>query len=146
MGVGKYNHEHYNDPTAQAALSAVVSEEKEKSPACRPVAYICSPFAGDMERNAANARRYARFAIERGVVPFAPHLLYPQILDEHDKAQRALGLYFGILWLGKCDELWVFGSNVSAGMKREIAHARETGMPIRFFNDKCEEVFACSGH
>lgn len=136
----KFNAEHYPDPTASDALSAVVREEKAK--ARKPCVFICSPYAGDVEGNTKRAIGYMRFAVARGAIPFAPHLLYPQVLDEDDPSQRELGLFFGTVWLGKCDELWVFGNRISNGMAREMAKAKKRGIMIRHFNDGCEEVFA----
>ena len=86
------------------------------------------------------AKRYMRFAMIKGAIPFAPHLLYPQVLDEDDPSERELGLFFGMVWLGKCDELWVFGRHISCGMEREIAKAKKRGIPVRRFSDVCEEV------
>lgn len=34
----------------------------------KPLVYICSPFSGDEETNAANARRYSRFAVDSGAI------------------------------------------------------------------------------
>ena len=135
----RYNSEGYPDPTAADALAAVAREEKAK--AWKPCVFICSPFAGDIEVNTMRAIRYTRFAVASGAIPFAPHLLYPQVLDENDLSERELGLFFGLVWLGKCDELWVFGRYISAGMSREIAKAKKRGIPIRRFNNKCEEEF-----
>jgi hypothetical protein len=33
-----------------------------------------------------------------------------------------------------------FGERISEGMALEIAKAKRRGMPIRYFNHKCEEV------
>jgi hypothetical protein len=134
----RYNSEGYPDPTAAEALANVAREEKAKG--WKPCVFICSPFAGDIHRNTLNARRYLKFAADKGAIPFAPHLLYPLVLDEGDPAQRKLGLFFGMVWLGKCDELWVFGSFISSGMGAEIAKAKKRGIPIRYFSETCEEV------
>ena len=144
MSVSKKNAEGYSDPTAYEALMAVQQEARREARPYRPLVYICSPFAGDMEGNTVKARQYARFAVERGAIPFAPHLLYPQFMDERDKEQRALGLFFGNVWLCKCDELWAFGGVHSEGMRLEMAKARKKGIPVRFFNENCEEVRVCS--
>lgn len=103
--------------------------------------FICSPFAGDTAGNMLKAIRYMRFASDAGCVPFAPHLLYPQVLDEFDPAERELGISYGLVWLNKCDELWVFGRHISNGMAREIAKAQKRGIPIRTFTESCKEVF-----
>ena len=136
--VSRYNSEGYPDPTAYEAMSAVVLEEKTKERVYRPLVYICSPFAGDVERNIENARKYCRFAVSRKAIPLAPHLHYPQFMDDGDPAQRKDGLWFALILLGKTDELWVFGERVSEGMKREIAKARAKGIPIKFFTEDCE--------
>lgn len=135
----RFNAEHYHDPTAADALAAVEREEKAK--ARKPCVFICSPFAGDIEGNTRRALRYMRFAVVRGAIPFAPHMLYLQVLDEADPSERELGLFFGMVWLGKCDELWVFGRHISNGMAREIAKAKKRGIPVKRFNDVCEEEF-----
>ena len=67
----------------------------------------------------------------RGVVPVAPHLLYPQFLEDSDPAERNLGLRAGLELLSRCEEMWVFGEQISPGMSREIQFAQERGIPIR---------------
>jgi len=84
------------------------------------------------------ARAYCRFAVSKGSVPLAPHLLFPQFMDDGDKDQRELGLLFALILLDKCDELWIFGERISTGMAAEIAKAKERGMPIKYYNQKCE--------
>lgn len=132
----RYNSEGYPDPTAFEALTAVAEAEKPYL----PLVYIASPFAGDIERNVSKARGYCRFAVSKGFIPLAPHLHYPQFMDDGDKTQRDLGIRFALILLGKCDELWVFGGRISDGMAREIAKAKRRGMPIRYWSGKCEEV------
>ena len=140
--ISKKNHEGYPDPTAYEALTKIQREERAKASSYRPLVYICSPFAGDIEQNILNARQYCRFAVGRGAVPFAPHLLYPQFMDDRDEEERSLGMDFGSIWLGKCDELWAFGGFHSQGMRQEMATACKRGVLIRFFNKQCEEVLA----
>ena len=48
----------------------------------RKKVFICSPFRGDMEGNARKAAAYSRMACEQGFLPIAPHLLFPQFLNE----------------------------------------------------------------
>ncbi len=107
----------------------------------KPCVFICSPYAGDIVGNVGKAIRFMRFAVAKGSIPFAPHLLYTKVLDEDDPSEREMGIQFGLTWLRKCDELWVFGRQISMGMEREIAKASKLGIPIRYFNDVCEEVF-----
>ena len=102
--------------------------------------FICSPFAGDVEWNINNARRYCRFAVKQGVIPFAPHLLFPQFLDDTDPVQRQMGINMGLTLLGICSELWYFGPEVSPGMTAEIAWAEKLKIPIRQFDNNFVEV------
>lgn len=93
--------------------------------------YIASPYAGDIEANTAFAKKACRYAIHQGYTPIAVHLLYPQMLDDNDPAERELGLRLGHRVLDVCDELWCCGSRISSGMAREIAEAQRLGIPIR---------------
>ena len=140
MGISKYNSEGYSDPTSHAALSGIRKEERAAKWAYRPLVYICSPFAGDTEGNMQKARQYSRFAVKNGAIPLAPHLLFPQFLDDGKPAERAIGMFMGMVLLGKCEQLWVFGKTVSTGMAAEIEKAEKRDMPVRYFTENCEEV------
>ena len=133
------NSEHYPDPTAAEALANVVREERTKAKQYRPLIYICSPYSGEIEYNLSRARGYCRLAVSKGYIPLAPHLHYPQFMDDGDSEQRKLGLFFALVLLGKCDEIWVFGSRISEGMARELETAERRSILIRRFTDKGEE-------
>lgn len=64
--------------------------------------FICSPFRGDVKGNTEKARRYCRKAYEAGCLPVAPHLLFPQFLDEMNEAERASGIAMGLELLLIC--------------------------------------------
>ncbi len=87
--------------------------------------YICSPYSGDVENNVKMAREYCRYAIDLGCLPIAPHLLYPQILDDNNPAERMLGIKMGLEILDICDEIWICGELISTGMEKEIAYAEK---------------------
>ena len=93
--------------------------------------YIASPYAGEVEKNIAFAKAACRYAMAEGHTPVAVHLLYPQLLDDNDPAQRASGLTMGHRVLAACDELWVCGECISTGMVLEITEAEKLGIPIR---------------
>lgn len=95
--------------------------------------FICSPYSGDIEANTARAIEYCQRVIAEGHSPFAPHLFYPQMLDESNPVDRAKGIACGLAWLDVCDELWVFGE-VSAGMQQEILEATASMITIRYFD------------
>ena len=93
-----------------------------------------------MERNVESAQRYSRFAVEKGYIPIAPHLLFPQFLNDRNPKERQLGLFFGNALMSKCSEVWVFGDRISAGMETEIKRARWKNYRLRYFTENCEEV------
>lgn len=134
-----HNAEGYLDLTAGEAIENAMKEQAAHRE-YRPLVYIASPFAGKVKRNLYKARGYCRFAVDKGYIPLAPHLHFPQFLDDKNKEEREMGLLFALILLGKCEELWVFGSRITAGMSKEIAKAKKRGFPIRYFNEKCEEV------
>ena len=97
--------------------------------------FICSPFAGDVEGNMELARDLCRLAIEDGHAPFAPHLLYPGIVDDSNIKDRELGITCGLCFLDACDEVWAYvGRGQTPGMAQELAYARNTGKRIRYIN------------
>ena len=111
-----------------------------KEPELKKV-FICSPFRPrgstkearekDWNRNVAIAQRACRHAVDRGYVPYAPHLYFPHFLSEADPDEREMGIILGLTWLARCDEIWVVGDRISEGMKREISQAREWSIPTR---------------
>ena len=139
MSISKYNDEGYLDPTAHAALTEVVKAER-RSFSFMPLVYICSPYAGDIEANTAAAKRYSRFAVDAGYIPIAPHLLFPQFLNDANQRERDLGLFFGNVLMSKCAEIWVFGDKISPGMDAEIRRAKRKNYRLRYFTTNFQEV------
>ena len=137
MSISKLNAERYYDPTAYEALTNIEQEERALR-AFRPIVYICSPYAGDVTTNVENAQRYSRFAVDKGYIPVAPHLLFPQFLNDNNPKERQLGLFFGNALMSKCTEVWVFGDHISDGMAREIELAAAKQMPVKFFTEDCK--------
>lgn len=131
MGISRFNSEGYYDPTPYEALSNM---ERRKR---KPLVYVASPFAGDEARNTENAIRYCRFAVDSGAIPLAPHLFLPRFMSE--TSERDAAMFMNMVFLGKCEQLWVFGERITDGMAAEIAKAKKRRMPIRYFTDDCKE-------
>ena len=102
--------------------------------------FICSPYRGNIDGNTIRAQRYCRFAYTQGAVPIAPHLHNPQFLDEDIAEERAAGIQLGIEILRRANEIWVFGNRLSEGMAAELRAAQQLKLPVKYFNDRCEEV------
>ena len=93
--------------------------------------YVASPYAGAIEKNTEFAKRACRHAMGEGHVFFAPHRLYPQLLDDSNPQERQAGLDMGLVMLPRCDELWCYGDHISLGMHLEIEEADRLGIPVR---------------
>jgi len=141
MSLNKYNSEGYYDPTPHEALTNIIREEKaEKKSAFKPLVYICSPYSGDVDGNVKKARAFCRFALEQNCIPIAPHLMFPQFIDDANPKERELALFMDIVLMGKCSEVWVLGNTISRGMAMEIEKAKKRRQAVRYFNAGYEEV------
>lgn len=134
--IPKKNIEGYPDPTYYKALKEIQRAEY----GYRPLVYICSPYSGDVEANVVLARRFCAFAVSAGQIPLAPHLHYPQFMDDADPDARELAVFFNRILLSKCEELWANIGRVSAGMRAEIDWAHQMDIPVRFFDADFQEV------
>ena len=97
--------------------------------------FICSPYRGDVERNLKAARKHARMAAIVGYCPMAPHLMFPQFLNDNDPEQRILGITLGVEQMKVCDEIWIFGGRISNGMAFELEKAKELGIDMLVYTN-----------
>ena len=135
------NKEGYPDPVMGEVMSKMMREYRQNRKATwarqhklknRQKIYVVSPYAGDTIRNTELAISYCQYVIEKGKMPVASHLLYPQMLDDDDPDEREMGRMFGLALLAVCHEVWVFGKNITDGMKEEIAEAERLNIPVRY--------------
>ena len=90
--------------------------------------FIISPFRGDtqeqIDKHVHYAYRCVADCIALGEAPFAPHLIYPAVLNDNCKADRALGMALGQEWMKVCDVVAVYEDfGVTSGMTQDIAAA-----------------------
>jgi len=87
--------------------------------------FICSPLAGDIELNTTKAHGYCRRVALEGNIPIAPHVYFPQFLDEHHPEERKIGIQMGIALMAMCDEIYIYGDpRGHEGMIIEVSHWR----------------------
>lgn len=92
-----------------------------------------SPYAAregrTVEEHVGYARRCLVDCLRRGESPIASHLLYPQVLDDLEARERALGIGAGIAWHHVSD-LVAFYTDLgwSGGMKAAYHYAGEHGL------------------
>ncbi len=102
-----------------------------------PVAYISSPYSGDIKVNTEKTKTYSLFAIREGAVPLNPILNLMDVLDEKTDRDTALGIDLALLKL--VDEIWIFG-NPTDGMLLEIEEAGKLGKKLKWFTEDMEEI------
>lgn len=86
------------------------------------------------------AEIYCRFAYEKGYVPICPHIYFPRFLDDANKNERAAGLRYGLECMWQARQFWVFGKNITEGMRAEIELAKQLKIPIKNFTSDMEET------
>jgi hypothetical protein len=92
---------------------------------------IESPFAGDVERNIAYARKALLDSLERGEAPLASHLLYTQVLNDKEPGERKLGIDAGLSWYESADVIAFYEDHgMSPGMNKAFDLAMEMGKEI----------------
>lgn len=133
---GRRNAEGYMDMTAFEGLKRA----QRTRFGWRPLVYICSPYSGDVEANVELARTFCRVAVQRRNIPVAPHLLFPQFMDDTDPGERELAMFMNRIILSRMDAVWVYADRTSTGMRQEIEWAYVQGTPIKYFNTGFEEI------
>ena len=105
--------------------------------------YICSPYKGNppytKDKRAANLKttaEYCAVVTRNGDVPIAPHLYFSSFLDDENQEDREIGMTMGMAIMTTCREMWVFGNEISEGMKKEISLAHKIGVPIKYFSEQ----------
>jgi len=136
--------ENDETPLHQQEQPKPQEEEKHNDRPPKDEVYICSPYRGDIETNTKNARRYCRYAFDEGLHPYAPHLYYPQFLDEEKPKERAAGIHYALMQMWRMKEFWVFGDRHTEGMKAELELAVDLGIPIRTFSDDGDKIIHTS--
>ena len=72
-------------------------------------------------------------AVYRGFLPVAPHLYFPQFLNDDVPTERNLGMDMGKALLRQCGHLWLITPRISVGMSAEIKEAQRLNIPVLLF-------------
>ncbi len=97
--------------------------------------YICSPLGGDIEGNLERVKRYTKYALMCGTAPFVPHF-YALCIDDNIPEERGIGLAAGLGMLWFCDELWIFGDEISEGMLAEMKFCKNLNIKMKKISEK----------
>ena len=102
--------------------------------------FVCSPYHGDIEANTKVAKFAAKIISCTDDLPIAPHLYFPQFLDENDPYKRILGIKLGVELLKECDCLWIVGTKITTGMEYELNAAREHHIPVWLYDEQLNRI------
>ncbi len=95
--------------------------------------YIAHPLGADRatrESNRAAAAKWVAWAGDQDVCPMASWIILSGEWPESDE-YRAKGLSLDFAQILRCDEVWLCGPRVSAGMVLERKFAEAQGIPVR---------------
>lgn len=100
------------------------------------LAYICSPYRADTERQFERQLEYtkqvSRATVMNGYDVIVPHLYYTQFLDDKNDVEREIGINSALNLIIACDVLIVCERyGISSGMKKEIEFAEKLGTEIK---------------
>ncbi|MDQ3276637.1 MAG: hypothetical protein M3Q39_16805 [Actinomycetota bacterium] len=87
-----------------------------------PVVYLAHPLGGDVEGNAARARRWLRWLMdsEPSVAFCCPWLPFVDVGDDDSPPARARGLRDDVAIAARCDGIVLCGGDVTPGMQLEL--------------------------
>jgi len=110
--------------------------------------FVASPFRAlseeGMKKNQEVAIEFMqKLRVHCGDVGFAPHVYFPEILDEFKEPDRRDGIEAGFKIMRICKRLYAVGPKITEGMAEEIDLAQSLNIPIicvpnpdRFFAHK----------
>jgi hypothetical protein len=110
--------------------------EREGGRSRMPRVYVCHPFSHDEDAARQCVRRISRGLLLEGAMPIAPHLYLPNFLDESSEREIALGLCKELI--RGSDQVRVYGTLISPGMRAEIAFANQLGVPVLYTSARAE--------
>ena len=96
--------------------------------------YICSPIGGNIKENLQKVKEYTRYALMCGTAPVVPHF-YALCLNDNIPKEREIGMAAGLSLLWFCDEMWIFGDEVTESMKAERQFCKSLNIPVRKVRD-----------
>ena len=92
-----------------------------------------------MEENTKREATFAKYAYDKGNIPLTAHLLFP-FMDDTNEEDRRIVIFMDIVLMGKCQEDWVLGNEITRCKRIEIEKAKKRGQKVRYFNSEFQEV------
>jgi hypothetical protein len=90
-----------------------------------------SPYAGDIKKNKAYARKAMKHSLQQGEAPIASHLLYTQVLRDDQPGERKLGIDAGLAWAEVADKAVFYADlGFSMGMLHALKVHAAASIPV----------------
>ncbi|MCU0664664.1 MAG: hypothetical protein MUC50_20365 [Myxococcota bacterium] len=119
-----------------AAELVRLRREHIKNRGRRPRVYVCHAVSANTEKTERAIKAICREIVHSGALPIAPQVYLPQFVDEH--SARGLSMTFCLELVALCDELRVYGTTITSGMRREIELAEGFGIPVRHMTEEVQ--------
>ena len=92
--------------------------------------YICASMDDDLAVVLERIKAYVKYALKCGVAPVAPHFYLLSILpDTTENTEILRSVSRSLLWY--CDEMWVFGNEITEAMASDQQFCKEFHIPIK---------------
>lgn len=109
------------------------TKKKQETPKNKLI-FVSSPYAPrglwTKADNVELARKLCRAVVLFGHIPIAPHLIYPQFLNDDNQVERDMGMMASLSLIPLCDELWYYSDRgISKGMEAELQKAGKELIP-----------------
>ena len=102
--------------------------------------YICAPLRGDVIGSIEFARQKAQEVFQSGSIPVCPHITLPSNADPACSVQDEAAREMGLRLVESCQQLNVYGSTITEGMRAEIHRAQERGIPVVYEQEPVRQV------
>ena len=97
--------------------------------------YVSAPLGEDWDEDIENAAKYYEFTLQSECVPVGPHAYATMFgLNEASEIKRLRQAGMSLIWF--CDEIWVFGEQITESMQEEISFGRNMKIRMRKIRDK----------
>jgi hypothetical protein len=98
------------------------------------IVYIAHPIGGDVASNMKKVLDIVRKINleEKDIMPFAPYIVDVLAMNDNNPEEREIGLRncYTVFNSNFVDELWLYGPQLTAGMKAEVDLALDKLMPV----------------
>ena len=97
--------------------------------------YVSAPLGKDWDEDIENAAKYYEFTLQSECVPVGPHAYATMFgVNEASEIKRLRQAGMSLIWF--CDEIWVFGEQITESMQEEISFGRNMKIRMRKIRDK----------